>query len=40
MRDEQRRDKKADAELVAKNMKRINREIEMSLFFLRHGCPG
>jgi hypothetical protein len=40
MRDEQKRDKKADKELVAKNMKRINREIELSLFFLKHGCPG
>ena len=40
MREEQKRDKKADKELVAKNMKRINREIELSLFFLKHGCPG
>jgi hypothetical protein len=40
MRDEQRRDKKSTAELVEKNMKRINREIELSLFFLKHGCPG
>jgi len=40
MRDEKKQDKKVDAERVAKNMKRINREIELSLFFLKHGCPG
>jgi hypothetical protein len=40
MRDEQKRDKKANEELMAKNMKRINREIALSLFFLKHGCPG
>ena len=40
MRDEQKRDKKANEERMAKNMKRINREIELSLFFLKHGCPG
>ncbi len=40
MRDEQRRDKKSNEERVAKNMNRISREIELSLFFLKHGCPG
>jgi hypothetical protein len=40
MRDEQKRDARANAQLVQKNMKRINREIELSLFFLKHGCPG
>jgi hypothetical protein len=40
MRDEKRQDKKVDAKRVAKNMKQINREIELSLFFLKHGCPG
>jgi hypothetical protein len=40
MRDEKKQDKKANEELVAKNMKRINREIALSLFFLKHGCPG
>jgi hypothetical protein len=40
MRDEKKQDKKVDAERVANNMKRINREIELSLFFLKHGCPG
>ena len=40
MRDEKKQDRKVDAERVAKNMKRINREIELSLFFLKHGCPG
>lgn len=40
MRDDKKKDKKVDAERLAKNMKRINREIELSLFFLKHGCPG
>ena len=40
MRDEKKQDKKVDAERVANNMKRINREIELSLFFLKHGGPG
>ncbi len=40
MRDEKKQGKKVDAERVAKNMKQINREIELSLFFLKHGCPG
>jgi hypothetical protein len=40
MRDEKKQDRKVDTERVAKNMNRINREIELSLFFLKHGCPG
>jgi hypothetical protein len=40
MRVDKKKNKKVDAERVAKNMKRINREIELSLFFLKHGCPG
>jgi hypothetical protein len=40
MRDDKKKDKKVDAERVTKNMRRINREIELSLFFLKHGCPG
>ena len=40
MRDEKSQDRKADAERIAKTMKRINREIELSLFFLKHGSPG
>ncbi len=40
MRDEKKQGKNVDAERVATNMKRINREIELSLFFLKHGCPG
>ena len=33
MRDEQKQEKTVDRKLVEKNMKRINREIELSLFF-------
>ena len=40
MRDEQKKEKTIDGKLVEKNMKRINREVELSLFFLKHGCPG
>ena len=40
MRDEQKQEKTIDRKLMEKNMKRINREIELSLFFLKHGCPG
>jgi hypothetical protein len=40
MRDEQKQEKTVDRKLMEKNMKRINREIELSLFFLKHGCPG
>jgi hypothetical protein len=40
MRDEQKPEKTVDRKLIENNMKRINREIELSLFFLKHGCPG
>ena len=40
MRDGEKRKKTFDQKALEKNMKRINREIELSLFFLKHGCPG
>jgi hypothetical protein len=40
MRDDRKSEKKVDQKALEKNMKRINREIELSLFFLKHGCPG
>ncbi len=40
MRDDGKREKAVDRKDIEKNMKRINREIELSLFFLKHGCPG
>ena len=40
MRDEQRRDKKFNEERVAKNMNRISREIELSLFLPEARLPG
>ena len=40
MRDDEKREKAVDQKVLEKNMKRINREIELSLFFLKHGCPG
>jgi hypothetical protein len=40
MRDDGKRAKAVDQKAIAKNMKRINREIELSLLFLKHGCPG
>jgi hypothetical protein len=40
MRDDGKRDKAVAQKAIEKNMKQINREIELSLFFLKHGCPG
>ena len=40
MRDDGKREKAVDQKAIEKNMKQINREIELSLFFLKHGCPG
>jgi hypothetical protein len=40
MRDEHKQGKTVDRKLTENNMRRINREIELSLFFLKHGCPG
>ncbi len=40
MRDDGKRERAVDQKAIEKNMKRINREIELSLFFLKYGCPG
>jgi hypothetical protein len=40
MRDDGKLEKAVDQKALEKNMKRINRKIELSLFFLKHGCPG
>jgi hypothetical protein len=40
MRDDGKREKAVEQKAIEKNMKQINREIEQSLFFLKHGCPG
>jgi len=40
MRYDGKREQAVDRKAIEKNMKRINREIELNLFFLKHGCPG